>query len=92
MKKISRRQFLKLFGLGVMGMFLVNILSRFGMAQSGKKKSNGRTKKVIKTDHDLVAVKGDDPAAITRKAIEALGGMGRFVNPGAVVVVKPNMS
>jgi len=40
---------------------------------------------------DLVLVKGD-PAAAVRRAVEALGGMGRFVKPGAKVVLKPNMS
>ncbi len=89
---ISRRQFLKLFGLGAGAIFFTHILSRLGLAQSGKEKFNNRTKKNIKTDHDLVAVKGDDPAAITRKAVEALGGMERFVKPGSVVVIKPNMS
>ncbi len=34
---------------------------------------------------------GSDHARITRSAIAALGGMGRFVKPGATVVVKPNM-
>lgn len=29
-------------------------------------------------DHDLVVISGD-PAAATRKALEALGGIGRFV-------------
>jgi len=42
-------------------------------------------------DHDLVVVSGD-PAAATRKALEALGGIGRFVNKGQRVVLKPNMS
>lgn len=40
----------------------------------------------------VVAVaEGGDPAQITRKAINALGGMKRFVKPGNTVVVKPNM-
>ena len=34
---------------------------------------------------------GENHAAITRKAIAALGGMQRFVKPGQTVVVKPNM-
>jgi len=43
-------------------------------------------------DKPLVAVaEGGDYAAITRKAINALGGMKRFVKAGDVVVVKPNM-
>lgn len=43
-------------------------------------------------EQSLVAVaEGSDYAAITRKAIIAVGGMKRFVKPGDVVVVKPNM-
>jgi uncharacterized protein (DUF362 family) len=42
-------------------------------------------------DPDLVVVSGD-PAAATRKALEALGGIGRFVRKGQRVVLKPNMS
>ena len=43
------------------------------------------------TGHDLVVVSGD-PAAATRKALEAMGGIGRFVQKGQRVVLKPNMS
>jgi uncharacterized protein (DUF362 family) len=43
-------------------------------------------------EQPLVAVvEGTDYPAITRKAINALGGMKRFVKQGDVVVVKPNM-
>jgi uncharacterized protein (DUF362 family) len=41
--------------------------------------------------YDLAVISGD-PAAATRKAIEALGGMSRFVQKGQRVVLKPNMS
>ncbi len=41
---------------------------------------------------DLVVSHGSDPGAITRRAVEALGGMKRFVKPGNKVVIKPNMS
>ena len=40
---------------------------------------------------DLVVAKGDILKA-TEAAIGALGGMGRFVKPGAKVVIKPNIS
>ncbi|MCP4547609.1 MAG: DUF362 domain-containing protein [bacterium] len=40
---------------------------------------------------DLVLAKGD-AREIVRKAVEALGGIGRFVEPGAVVALKPNAS
>jgi uncharacterized protein (DUF362 family) len=52
----------------------------------------GRPGRKVRTPHDLVVAKGDDPAANTRKAVEALGGMRQFVKPGAVVVIKPNMA
>jgi len=39
----------------------------------------------------LAVAEGTDYGRITRQAINALGGMGRFVKPGQTVVVKPNM-
>jgi uncharacterized protein (DUF362 family) len=39
----------------------------------------------------VALAEGGDPARITRNAINALGGMKRFVRPGNTVVVKPNM-
>lgn len=44
-----------------------------------------------KEEYDLVVISGE-PSAATRKAIEALGGISRFVKRGARVVLKPNMS
>lgn len=41
--------------------------------------------------HDLVAVLGGEPAAMFKKAIAEIGGMGRFVKKGQKVVVKPNI-
>ncbi|HJX52719.1 MAG TPA: DUF362 domain-containing protein [Polyangia bacterium] len=40
---------------------------------------------------DMAIVRGPDPAANVRRAIEALGGMGRFVRRGERVVIKPNI-
>jgi len=39
-----------------------------------------------------VAIAQGTPAAATRAAVEALGGMSHFVKPGQSVVIKPNMS
>lgn len=39
----------------------------------------------------LAVARGDDPARITRAAVDALGGMSRFVKRGDDVIVKPNM-
>lgn len=40
---------------------------------------------------DLVVAHGASPAAITRAAIDAMGGIKKFVSRGDVVVVKPNI-
>ncbi len=39
----------------------------------------------------LSVVRGEDPAALTRRAVKALGGMERFVKPGQSVIIKPNI-
>ena len=44
-----------------------------------------------KEEYDLAAISGE-PAAATKKALEALGGISRFVKKGQRVVLKPNMS
>ena len=46
---------------------------------------------LAKDDYDLVVINGD-PAGATRKALEAMGGISRFVKKGQRVVLKPNMS
>lgn len=39
----------------------------------------------------LAVARGADPAALTMAALAALGGMERFVNSGADVIIKPNI-
>ncbi len=41
--------------------------------------------------YDLVAVRGGEPDVMFDKAIEALGGIKKFVKPNQTVVVKPNI-
>lgn len=41
---------------------------------------------------DIVAATGVSPAAITKAAIDGLGGIGRFISRGDIVVVKPNIA
>lgn len=40
---------------------------------------------------ELSVVKGDDPEKNTKKAIDMLGGMSKYISKGDVVVVKPNI-
>jgi len=44
-----------------------------------------------KDDYDLVVISGE-PVAATKKALEAMGGISRFVKKGQRVILKPNMS
>lgn len=46
---------------------------------------------IAKEEVDLAVISGD-PGAATQKALEALGGIARFVKKGQRVVLKPNMS
>jgi uncharacterized protein (DUF362 family) len=41
---------------------------------------------------ELAVVYGNDPGQNARKAVDAIGGIKRFVKPGNRVVIKPNMS
>ncbi|MGB7055370.1 MAG: DUF362 domain-containing protein, partial [bacterium] len=83
MKKISRREFLINGGklsLACMGLSLfpkVNIL-------------NAVVKETAHDLPDLAIAKGGDPATNTLKAIQALGGIERFVKKRDKVAVKPN--
>lgn len=53
--------------------------------------SGGVPFSIAREEVDLAAISGD-PVAATKKALEALGGISRFVKKGERVVLKPNMS
>ena len=40
---------------------------------------------------EMVVARGSDPEQLVRKALEAIGGMDKFIKPGAKVVIKPNI-
>lgn len=86
-KKVSRKKFLKIFLSSAA--FLLLPFSH--QAPAIPAQSNGRHKKNVKTDHDLVIASGDDPYQMTVKAVGAIGGMDRFVKKGDVVLIKPNI-
>jgi uncharacterized protein (DUF362 family) len=89
-KKISRKQFLKLAASGASLIFTESILAKAALAIPDQ--STGRIKSKIKGAYDLVCASGDNPYNMTVKAIEAIGGIEKFVKPGSVVLVKPNMA
>jgi len=86
----SRKDFLKGLAASVGTVPLVKAFAAPVMAAASEKLAP-RAKKSVRTSCDLAVVKGGSPAAITRRAIEALGGIDRFVRKGDTVVIKPNI-
>jgi uncharacterized protein (DUF362 family) len=41
---------------------------------------------------EMVVARADDPGALVRRVLDALGTIRRFISPGETVVVKPNMA
>lgn len=89
MRGLSRREFLKLAGAVGAGVVL---LGPAGCAGERAELLPRPAPPAPAGDQPyLVVARDGDPAAITRAAVEALGGMGRFVASGDDVVVKPNI-
>ena len=77
MKKISRRKFIvQSAGAGVALSAVVSVKSPVVAAPE---------------KYDMIVVKNGSPADMVQKAVESLGGMGRFVEKGQTVLLKPNI-
>jgi len=46
---------------------------------------------ILQTAPDMVAVMGGEPVAMLNRALDELGGIGKFVKSGQKVVIKPNI-
>jgi uncharacterized protein (DUF362 family) len=80
--KITRRDFIKVsLGTGAC----------LGLSCLGFPDLLAQTLEKTESFPDLAVVTNGDPAAMTRQAIELLGGMKKFVSRGDIVVVKPNI-
>jgi uncharacterized protein (DUF362 family) len=75
---MDRRRFLRTATIGGIGLAIPALSLRDGAAAPAHP--------------DLAVVHGASPEKIVRAAVGALGGMGRFVSRGDVVVVKPNIA
>jgi uncharacterized protein (DUF362 family) len=85
---MDRRQFLKLTGAAAFAL----ALSRTGCTPgSGEAPGRRDPPPPAAGDAYLSVARGGDPAAVTRAAVAALGGIERFVRSGDEVVIKPNI-
>jgi uncharacterized protein (DUF362 family) len=80
--KITRRDFIRAS---------VGTAVSLSLPGLGLPKLLAQTIEEAKVIPDLAVVTDGGPAAMTRKAMELLGGMERFVSKGDIVVVKPNI-
>jgi uncharacterized protein (DUF362 family) len=67
-------------------------LKRLGLITGGVAFCSWPRDPIIAADEPNIIVANGQPGPAARAAVEALGGMGRFVRPGQKVVIKPNMS
>ncbi|MDI6801705.1 MAG: DUF362 domain-containing protein [Thermodesulfovibrionales bacterium] len=77
---MNRREFLKFAAITSAGLTMPNSINRLANIAEASKKT------------DLVVVHGSSPAKITKAAIDAMGGIKKFISNGDVVVIKPNMA
>lgn len=81
--EMTRKDFMKAAALAGMTTTFSAVAPFSVLAQQGKNAAG--------SDVDLVALMGGEPGPMFEKGIEVLGGMKRFVDRGAKVVIKPNI-
>ena len=96
MKKLTRRQFLRLAGATAAGMTILGAGCTTRPTETTgdtPSLSDSRQQPPIATGDQayLSVARGADPAAITQAAIAALGGIERFVHSDDEVIIKPNI-
>ena len=83
MPQVTRRDFIKMAGMAGIGAAL--------SATACKPDETPSEAKVAVDAAYMAIVHGADPAAITEAAVNAVGGISRFVSKGDDVIVKPNI-
>ncbi len=77
---MKRRQFIKSAAIAMVGLSVPSVLD----AVFSSSNASDRV--------DLVIARGPSASKITRAAIDAIGGIKRFISRGDIVVLKPNMA
>ncbi len=71
--------------------FIVEAVKAAGALAAGMLFPGGYSQAKEKMNSTVAVARGKSPREITRRAVELLGGMRRFVSRGDVVLVKPNI-
>jgi len=88
---MDRRDFLKMTVLAGLGAALLPGCAPAAPAKPPAGRADaGATKAPAPPACDLAVAEGSDPADMLARGLAALGGIGRFVQPGNTVVLKPN--
>lgn len=91
---MKRRAFLKMTGRGLVAAGLGSLLSGATsptLAQDAATVPATGPAAAASGAPDVVLVENGEPAALLQAALKEMGGMGKFVSRGDVVVVKPNI-
>lgn len=88
MTGVTRRELLRLAGVAAAGMALAG---QGCASPAGSPAGRQPPAEPGEGQAYLAVCRGSDPAAITRAAIVALGGIERFVRAGQDVIIKPNI-
>jgi uncharacterized protein (DUF362 family) len=89
--KLTRREFLRWTMLGAGAAAGVPMLTACAPIASGAMTRLPPPAPAAGSTYLAVARGGDDPEALVRRAVAAIGGMQRFVPKGANVIIKPNV-
>lgn len=87
MTRVTRREFIRWAGAAAAGLAFLGP----GCTKSGGTTSRSAPPAPTGDQAYLAVARGADPAAITRAALAALGGIERFVKSGNDVIIKPNI-
>lgn len=77
---MDRREFLKIAGISGIGMSIPGSINTLINSAEASRRSS------------IVVATGKSPSKITRAAIDAFGGIRKFVSKGDIAVIKPNMA
>ena len=87
---MNRKNFFKIVGASAMAAGFPGCGGSGGRETAGAEPVS-RREPVVTTGPKMAVVTGTDPEAITRRAIEEMGGIGVFVSRGDKVLIKPNI-